>query len=45
MFPVADIEICKSDHLACIRRQNPNVLSNACRDGEKIQVTQNLSHR
>ena len=29
-----DTEICKSDHLACIRRQNQNVLSDVCRDVE-----------
>ena len=36
-FPIIDIEICKSDHLACIRRQNQNVLSDAFRDVQKIQ--------
>ena len=37
MFPIIDTEMFKSDHLACIRRQNQNVLSDACRDVEKNQ--------
>ena len=37
IFPIIDIEIRKSDQLACIRRQNQNVLSDACRDVEKNQ--------
>ena len=34
MIPIIDIEICKSDLLACIRRQNQNVLPDAYRDVE-----------
>ena len=37
IFPIIDIDICMSDHLASIRRQNQNVLSDACRDVEKNQ--------
>ena len=37
MFLIIDIEICKSDHLACIWPQSQNVLADACRDFEKFQ--------
>ena len=35
--PIIDFKICKSEHLACIQRQNQNVFSDAYRDIEKIQ--------
>ena len=37
IFPIIDIDICKSDDLACVRRQKQNVLSEAYHDVEKIQ--------
>ena len=46
ILPIIDIGICKSEHLACFRRQNQNVLSDACRDVEKIQEYPKIkSHR
>ena len=39
IFPITDIEIDKSDHLACIRCQDQNVVADGCQ--EDARVTQN----